>query len=205
MSHIVKNEDQQMVTDQTLVAACQRGDSEAFEGLVLRHQHLAFNVALRICGNEHDAADTVQDAFIAAWRKIGDYRGEAQFSTWLIAIVVNVARSRIKQRNVNELRMTHSLDAPPSNSSGELPPEPACTAASALAQLEEAELRQMVQRCISALDHGFREVLVLRDMQELSYEEVGTALQLREGTVKSRLYRARDAIKECLKKVLDKP
>ena len=71
---------------------------------------------------------------------------------------------------------------------------------SALEQLEEAELRQMVQRCIEALDQGFREVLVLRDMQELSYEEVGTALQLREGTVKSRLFRARDAIKDCLKR-----
>ncbi len=73
---------------------------------------------------------------------------------------------------------------------------------SVLEQLEEAELRQMVQRCIEALDQGFREVLVLRDMQEMSYEEVGTVLQLREGTVKSRLFRARDAVKDCLKRAL---
>jgi RNA polymerase sigma-70 factor (ECF subfamily) len=71
-----------------------------------------------------------------------------------------------------------------------------------LDKLEEAELRRFLQHCIDSLTPEFREVLVLRDMQELSYEEVGAALKLREGTVKSRLFRARDAVKECLKKAV---
>jgi RNA polymerase sigma-70 factor (ECF subfamily) len=202
MSNIVTSENQNMDDDQTLIAACRRGDASAFEGLVLRHQSMIFNVALRMTGNYEDSADIVQDAFLSAWNKIGDYRGEARFSTWLTTIVVNLSRNRIRQRSVTEQRTAHSLDAPLPNGTGEMPPEPHGKGPSALEQLEEAELREMVQRCIKKLDQGFREVLVLRDMQEMSYEEVGSALDLREGTVKSRLFRARDAIKDCLKRAM---
>jgi len=202
LSHNVKVEEQHTVGDESLIAACRRGDTSAFECLVLRHQRMLFNVALRMTGIHEDAADIVQDAFIAAWRKIGDYRGEARFSTWLTAIVVNLSRNRILQRAVSEKRSAYSLNAPLAYGDGEMLPDPPSMTPSVLEQLEEAELRQMVQRCIEALDQGFREVLVLRDMQEMSYEEVGTALQLKEGTVKSRLFRARDAVKDCLKRAL---
>jgi RNA polymerase sigma-70 factor (ECF subfamily) len=201
----VKEEVQKTADDEALVAACRRGDTSAFESLVLRHQHMIFNVALRMVGSYEEAADIVQDAFIAAWNKIGDFRGEARFSTWLTAIVVNLTRNRIRQRAVSERRSAYSLNSPlPDYEEGMLPAPPSLTP-SALVQLEEAELRQMVQRCIGALDQVFREVLVLRDMQDMSYEEVGKALNLREGTVKSRLFRARDAIKDCLKKAQDRP
>ena len=202
MSHNVKVDEQITVGDEALIAACRRGDTSAFECLVLRHQRMLYNVALRMTGIHEDAADIVQDAFIAAWSKIGDYRGEARFSTWLTAIVVNLSRNRILQRRVSEQRSAYSLNAPLPYGDGEMLPDPPSKTPSVLEQLEEAELRQMVQRCIEALDQGFREVLVLRDMQEMSYEEVGTALQLREGTVKSRLFRARDAVKDCLKRAL---
>ncbi len=198
----MKVEEQHTVADESLIAACRQGDTSAFECLVLRHQRMLFNVALRMTGIHEDAADIVQDAFIAAWRKIGDYRGEARFSTWLTAIVVNLSRNRILQRTVSEKRSAYSLDAPLACGDGEMLPDPPSMTPSVLEQLEDAELRRMVQRCIEALDQGFREVLVLRDMQEMSYEEVGTALQLRDGTVKSRLFRARDAVKDCLKRAL---
>ncbi len=198
----MKVEEQHTVGDEALIAACRRGDTSAFECLVLRHQRMLFNVALRMTCIHEDAADIVQDAFIAAWRKIGDYRGEARFSTWLTAIVVNLSRNRILQRAVSEKRSAYSLNAPLAYGDGEMLPDPPSMMPSVLEQLEDAELRQMVQRCIEALDQGFREVLVLRDMQEMSYEEVGTVLQLREGTVKSRLFRARDAVKDCLKRAL---
>ena len=201
----VKEEEQNTADDKALVAACRRGDTSAFESLVLRHQRMIFNVALRMVGGYEEAADIVQDSFISAWNKIGDFRGEARFSTWLTAIVVNLTRNRLRQRAVGERRSAYSLNSPlPDCEEGMLPDPPSLTP-SALEQLEEAELRQMVQRCIGALDQGFREVLVLRDMQEMSYEEVGKALNLREGTVKSRLFRARDAIKDCLKRALDRP
>ena len=202
MSYNMKVETQNTEGDEALVAACRKGDISAFECLVLRHQRILFNVALRMTGIHEDAADIVQDAFIAAWSKIGEYRGEARFSTWLTAIVVNLSRNRILQRAVSEKRSAYSLNAPLPDCDEKILPDPPSKTPSALEQLEEAELRQMVQRCIGALDQVFREVLVLRDMQEMSYEEVGTALQLREGTVKSRLFRARDAVKDCLKKAM---
>lgn len=202
MSYNVKVAEQNSVSDEALIVACRRGDTSAFECLVLRHQRMLFNIAVRMTGIHEDAADIVQDAFIAAWSKIGDYRGEARFSTWLTAIAVNLSRNRIQQRRVTEQRSAYSLNAPLPYSDGEELPDPPGMSPSVLEQLEEAELRQQVQRCIEALDQGFREVLVLRDMQEMSYEEVGTALQLREGTVKSRLFRARDAVKDCLKRAL---
>jgi len=201
----LKAEERDTTGDEVLIAACRRGDASAFEGLVLRHQRMLFNVALRMTGIYEDAADIVQDAFIAAWTKIGDYRGESRFSTWLTAIVVNLSRSRLQQRRASEQRFPYSLNAPRPDGDCEMLPDPPGMTPSALEQLEEAELRQMVQRCIGFLDQGFREVLVLRDMQEMSYEEVGTALQLREGTVKSRLFRARDAVKDCLKRALGTP
>jgi RNA polymerase sigma-70 factor (ECF subfamily) len=200
----MKAEEQNIADDGALIAACRRGDTAAFEVLVLRHQRMLFNVALRMVGSYADAADIVQDAFIAAWSRIDNFRGEARFSTWLTAIVVNLTRNRIQQRSVSEGRAAYSLNAPLPDCEGLMPDPPSMTP-SALDRLEEAELRQMVQRCIEALDQGFREVLVLRDMQEMSYEEVGSALNLREGTVKSRLFRARDAVKDCLKRTLDRP
>jgi RNA polymerase sigma-70 factor (ECF subfamily) len=186
--------------DQVLVAACRRGDVSAFESLVLRHQGMALNVAFRVLGNYEDACDVTQEAFLAAWRKLGEFRGESRFSTWLTAIVVNLCRNRLQQRQSRQRREAFSLDDPPPGGCAALAAALSSGAPSALQQLEEEELRRAVQRCIKALDDGFREVLVLRDMQEFSYEEVGAALGLPEGTVKSRLFRARDAVKNCLKR-----
>lgn len=189
-------------SDAVLAAACRTGDLAAFETLVERHQRMMINIAFRMTGVYEDACDIVQDAFIAAWRKIGDYRGEAKFSTWLTAIVINLSRNRLQQLQQRARREAYSLNAPRPGGDCERVPEPPSGARSVLEQLEEAELRQSVRHCIEALTPEFREVLVLRDMQELSYEEVGAALKLRDGTVKSRLFRARDAVKECLKKAV---
>jgi len=190
------------IDDATLAAACRRGELAAFESLVVRHQRMLINVAFRMTGVYEDACDIVQDAFIAAWRKIGDYRGEAKFSTWLTAIVINLSRNRLQQTRQKEKREAYSLNAPLPGSTDDRMPDPPSGASSVLEQLEDAELRQALNSCVERLTTEFREVLVLRDMQELSYDEVAAALNLREGTVKSRLFRARDAIKECLKKTV---
>ena len=193
------------VDDNTLAAACRKGDLKAFECLVVRHQRVLINVAFRMTGVYEDACDIVQDAFIAAWRKIGDYRGEAKFSTWLTAIVVNLSRNRLQQMQQRNRREAYSLNAPFPGGDGESLPDPPSDAPSTLEQMEEHELRVFLQLCIEKLTAEFREVLVLRDMQEMSYEEVGATLSLREGTVKSRLFRARDAVRECLKNTVGMP
>jgi RNA polymerase sigma-70 factor (ECF subfamily) len=190
------------VDDAALAQACRTGDLAAFECLVERHQKLMVNVAFRMTGVYEDACDIVQDAFISAWRKIGDFRGEAKFSTWLTAIVINLSRNRLQQMQQRNKREAYSLNAPLPGGNGDQMPDPASEALSVLDQLEEAELRIFLKHCVEALTPEFREVLVLRDMQEMSYEDVGAALNLRDGTVKSRLFRARDAVKDCLKKAV---
>lgn len=184
----------------SLAAACRSGDLAAFECLVQHHQRMLFNVAFRLTGVYEDAGDIVQDTFLAAWRKIGEFRGEARISTWLTAICVNLSRNRLQLLQARTRREAYSLDAPINGS--DLMPDPPASGPSALEELEEAELRSVLHACIGALTPEFREVLVLRDMQELSYEEVGGVLKLREGTVKSRLFRAREAIRDCLKRAM---
>lgn len=188
-------------TDEASLAdACRSGDLAAFECLVQRHQRMLFNIAFRLTGVYEDAGDIVQETFLAAWRKIGEFRGEARISTWLTAICVNLSRNRRQQLQARSRREAYSLDAPLPGS--DLTFDPPGTGPSPLDQLEEAELRRALGVCIEALTPEFREVLVLRDMQELSYDEVGDALKLREGTVKSRLFRAREAIRDCLKRAM---
>jgi len=186
-----------------LLAACRKGDTAAFEQLVLRYQRSLYNVAFRISGNEADAADIVQETFLAAWRKIKEFRGEAKLSTWLTSIAVNQARSRW-QHNRQKQGREESLDS--SDEAGQVRPlQVASDQPSAMEQLERSQLRELLERCIRALDQGFREVLVLRDMREMPYDEVGQVLGLREGTVKSRLFRARESVRDCVTKGMAQP
>lgn len=182
--------------DLDIVSSCKKGDVSAFEQLVMRHQRALYNVAFRISGNEADAAEIVQEAFISAWKKIREFRGDSKVSTWLVCIAVNQARTRWQQNRQKKAR-EESLDQSGENGDG-APIQVASDRPSALDLLERDQLRELLERCINALESGFREVLVLRDMREMAYEEVGQALGLRDGTVKSRLFRAREAVRDCI-------
>lgn len=188
--------------DRELVAAVGKGDLEAFEALVVKYQKRMFNIAFRISGSYDDASEIVQDAFVSAYRNIRGFKAEARFSTWLTAIVINDAKNRLKQLKSRMRHEAYSLNEPVRAGDGELLPDPPSGGPSVLDQLEKRDVRQSVQDCIKALEPEFREVLVLRDMQEFSYGEIGFMLTMPEGTVKSRLFRAREAVRECLKKVL---
>ncbi len=186
--------------DAGLVASAQKGDLGAFEQLVTKHQKRMFNIAFRIAGDGDDASEIVQDAFVAAFRNIRKFRGASRFTTWLTTITVNQARNRLKQVRSRQFHEVNSLDDPIETGDGAIMADPPSKAASVLDQLEQRDLREKVQECIAALEPDFREVIVLRDLQEFSYEEIGTMLTVAAGTVKSRLFRAREAIKECLKR-----
>ena len=184
--------------DVGLVTASRQGDLAAFEALVRKYQQRMLTVAYRIGGDYDDACDVVQDAFVAAYRGLAGFRGDARFATWLTTVVLNTARTRRQQRQAQLAREPYSLDDPdPGGAGGH---DPADGSPSAHDRLERQEIRQRVQDCIGGLEVDYREVLVLRDMQEYSYGEIGGMLKLREGTVKSRLYRAREAVKDCLKR-----
>jgi len=184
------------------VAAAQDGDLDAFEYLVRKHQKRMLNIAFRITGDEDDAVEVVQDAFVSAHRHLKGFRKEAKFSTWLTSITVNLSRNRLKQTAARRARVPVSLDAPIPVGDGDLLPDPPSREPSVLDRLARQDVSTAVRNCIGALEQEFREVIVLRDMQELAYEEVAAALQLAIGTVKSRLFRAREAVRECLKRTL---
>jgi RNA polymerase sigma-70 factor, ECF subfamily len=188
--------------DAKVVLLCQKGDTDAFEVLVERHQKRMLNIAYRMMGNYDEACDVVQEAFLAAYRAIRSFRREATFSTWLYGIVVNHARNRIKQVQGRMRHETCSIDDPVGLKGGSLQREIPDCRESAVERMEKKEIEARVQECIQTLESEYREVLVLRDIQGFSYEEISDMLSIPDGTVKSRIFRARAVLKDCLVKVL---
>ena len=188
--------------DHEFVSLCKKGDVDAFEALVKKHQKRMFNIAYRMMGNYEEASEIVQDALVSAYRGIKNFKAKAKFSTWLYTIVINLSKNRLKQVKAQLHRERYSIDNPVLTNEGQIHGEPASSEPSALETLEKRDIQQKVQACINSLDDEFREVLVLRDIQGFSYDEIGDVLKVPEGTVKSRLFRAREAVKDCLKKVI---
>ena len=188
--------------DAGFVTRCRQGDTEAFAQLVRRHQKKMLNMAFRMIGDYDEACDVVQEAFLSAFRAIGKFREEARFSTWLCSIVLNQSRSHLKQRAARSDREGMSLDDPIKSGNGTSSIEHFSQDVSVIERIEKRELEAKVQRCIGSLDSEQREVLVLRDIQGFSYEEISLSLKLPQGTVRSRLFRARNALKDSLLRVL---
>lgn len=188
--------------DLEYVTLCQGGDTDAFEVLVRRHQKKMLNIAYRMTGNYEDACDIVQEAFLSAYRTLKKFRGEAKFSTWLFGIVVNHSRNRIRHTRGRAFHEIASIDDPPGENRGNIMEMSPSHDASAIDIMMRKEVQEKVQACIGRLDEEHREVLVLRDIQGFSYDEISVMLKIPDGTVKSRLSRARSALKEVLLKVL---
>jgi RNA polymerase sigma-70 factor (ECF subfamily) len=186
--------------DLRFISLYKKGDTGAFEYLVKKHQKKMLNIAYRMVGNYEEACEVVQDAFVSAYKNIKEFEGRSVFSTWLCSIVINLSKNRLKQIKAGLLHERYSIDDPVAAEDGFIKIEPASDAPSVLEQLERRELQEKVQGCISKLEDDFRAVLVLRDIQGFSYEEIGVALRINTGTVKSRIFRAREAIRDCLKK-----
>ncbi len=201
VSHRAKETSGKDDEDRQLVSACQAGDDDAFERLVRKYQKRMLNIAFRMIGDYDDACETVQETFLAAYRSIRRFRKEAAFSTWLYAICVNHARNRLKQTRSRGRFEAQSLDDPVETEDGSFGREMASDHPTALEEIERKELQQKVQECMNRLDDEYREVLVLRDIQGFSYDEIRDILGIPDGTVKSRLFRARDALKAHLLKV----
>src|SRR5512137_1414767 len=200
MSNILK--DRNTDADAVLVASARDGDLSAFEALVEKHQKRMLNIAFRIIGDHDDACEVVQDTFVSAYRNLKGFRAEAKFSTWLTAITVNLSKNRLKRVIIKQKREPVSLDAPVRTDEGEVMPDPPSKEPSVLDRMENEDVKKNVQDCIRRLEPDFREVLVLRDMQDFSYDEISGMLKVAAGTVKSRLFRARESVKDCLKRAM---
>jgi RNA polymerase sigma-70 factor (ECF subfamily) len=201
LSHTMEGRLQEKDEDSQFVALCQGGEPAAFEVLVRRHQKRMFNIAYRMTGDYEDAGDVVQEAFLSAYRTIKQFRGEAKFSTWLYGIVVNHARNRIRQAGSRAYHEPVSLDDPPARAEGTPAFDPPSREIPAVDVLVRKETQEKVQGCINGLEKEHGEIIILRDIQGFSYEEITQMLGIPDGTVKSRLSRARNALKDSLKKV----
>ena len=138
--------------DDELVGLCQKGDIDAFEALVEKHQRKMLNIAYRMIGDYEAACEVVQDAFFSAYKAIRKFRGEARFSTWLCSIVINLSKNRIKQMRTRLRREGPSIDDPVETEEGQLSRDPPSQGPSLLEQLEKKEIQTKVQACIKSLE-----------------------------------------------------
>jgi len=198
------NDDRQNTPDEdsVLVASWRQGELASFESLVEKYQKRMLNIAYRITGDYEDACEVAQDAFVAAYRGIESFRGAARFSTWLTSITLNLSRNRLQKVQAKRRNEAYSLDGTTHDEDCGPVRERPSSAPSALEQLEMRTLHEKLKECINALSVEFRETIVLRDMQDFSYGEICSILNVREGTVKSRLFRAREMVRECMKRAV---
>jgi RNA polymerase sigma-70 factor, ECF subfamily len=183
-------------SDETLIQLVLDGDARAFEDLVERYQQKVFNIAFRMSGNQEDALDLSQESFLRAYRALHHFKGQSAFSTWLFRIVNNTCIDALRKRKRQPL-VVMSTDASIETEEGEYQIEfPAPESESPEEQTLSKELREQVQLALSRLSEEHRLALVLRDIEGYSYEEIAEILDLNIGTVKSRINRARLAIRE---------
>jgi RNA polymerase sigma-70 factor (ECF subfamily) len=187
--------------DAGLVEQSRQGDIGAFERLVVKYQDRVFNTCRRMCGNRSDAEDLAQETFVRAFKSLGTFAGRSKFSTWLFRIAVNLAISSRRNRR----RATHSLDGDPARdndgtaSAARWPASPTTTPAD---EALEREQQRLTLQALADLDEESRSVVILRDLEEFGYDEIAEIMQVPVGTVKSRLHRARMALRERLPGVL---
>jgi RNA polymerase sigma-70 factor (ECF subfamily) len=176
-----------------LVKKAQNNDTAAFEELVRIYQNKVFSLCVHLAGNHADAQDLAQEALLRAYRAIGGFRSESDFGTWLHRITVNVW---LNFKRKNSGRQMVSLDEPYQGENGsDIKRELAAAEGDPLRELEEKEFILLVQAALDDLSREHRSVLVLREIEGYSYEEVARLLGCSLGTVKSRLNRAREVLR----------
>ena len=174
-----------------LVDRLRQGDPRAFENLVIAYQHRVFGVALRMLGNRAEAEELAQEVFLRVHRAIGEFRGESKLSTWLYAVTSRLCLNRLAS---GERRMARQGEETLTRlASSEIGPAE---------EMERGELETALHRAIAELSEERRIVVVLRDLEGLSYEEIAAALDLELGTVRSRLHRARMDLRDKLERFL---
>lgn len=173
------------IGDAECVRRVQEGDTDSFEILVRRHEKAVFNLIYRLLGNYDDAAEIAQEVFLSAFKSIHQFRGEANFSTWLYRIGLNHASTRRKSLQSSQQRHI-PLDGTEVIADAAVDP---------VKNVEHKEIQQRVQQALNNLDPEDARIILLRDLQDVPYEDVAEILDIPVGTVKSRLHRARQALK----------
>ncbi|MDD3609664.1 MAG: RNA polymerase sigma factor RpoE [Halothiobacillaceae bacterium] len=186
-------------TDIALVQRAQAGDKGAYDLLVRKYQHRIVRLLSRFVRDPDDVLDLAQDTFIKAWRALGNFRGESAFYTWLYRIAVNTAKNQLAANN------RHGIEYSLTPDDEEPTPEPEALRdiATPEGMLLTAELEKVINEALRELPEDLRTALTLRELEGLSYEEIATVMGCPIGTVRSRIFRAREAVDKRLKPLLD--
>jgi RNA polymerase sigma-70 factor (ECF subfamily) len=184
--------------DRLLLTRAQGGDISAFEALVARHEEKVYGLALRMTRSEADAAEITQDTFLSAYQHLGEFRGEAAFGSWVHRIAANNALMRLRRQRVLDV-VTEDLAGPEFTDRGSLAESPETDwSRRADDKMLDEELGRAIQEATDALPEGYREVFLLKDVEGLSYEEISEMVGISVPAVKSRLHRARLALREAI-------
>ncbi|HEY4362846.1 MAG TPA: RNA polymerase sigma factor [Bryobacteraceae bacterium] len=184
-----------VLDESILVSKAQAGDSSAFSELVSRYQNKIYRLAKHITQNDEDAEDVLQEAFLKAYEHIGGFQGNSKFYTWIVRIAVNEALMKLRKRKSDR---TVPLDEPVDTGEEMVNREIAVWEDNPEQRYSQSEIQQILDEAVETLKPDFRTVFVLRDIEELSTEETAEALNISVPAVKSRLLRARLALREKL-------
>ncbi|RPH69348.1 MAG: sigma-70 family RNA polymerase sigma factor [Myxococcaceae bacterium] len=184
--------------DRELLARAQAGDMSAFEALVDRHEEKVYGLALRMTRSEADAAEIAQDTFLSAYQHLSEFRGEAAFGSWVHRIAANNALMRLRRQKVLDI-VSDDLAGPEFTDRGSLAEVPESDwSKRADDKILDEELGRAIREATDALPEGYREVFLLKDLEGLSYEEISEMVGISIPAVKSRLHRARLALREAI-------
>jgi RNA polymerase sigma-70 factor (ECF subfamily) len=188
------------VSDLSLVRRVQRGDKGAFDALVLKYQHKLVKLVMRYVRNPAEAEDIAQEAFIKAYRALPQFRGDSAFYTWLYRIAINTAKNAVVSRDRSPIE--YDLDRSNTDESYDMQGRMKDSETPEGLVLTD-EIRSTVNAAIDALPEDLRTAIVLRELEGLSYEEIAAAMGCPVGTVRSRIFRAREAIDRRLREVFE--
>jgi len=186
--------------EKEMIENCKAGDQKAFAEIVLHRQKKVFNMAYRMLGNLEEAKDMAQEVFISVFESIKDLKEEIKFDAWLTQITLNHCRNRWKYLKRRHYFNSDSLEDPIETEDGNMPRAICDPSDNPETLYEKKMIQEFIQRGLLKLKDDQRELLVLRDLQGFSYEEMGELLGLPEGTIKSKLHRARMDLKEVLER-----
>ena len=185
-----------------MIEWCRAGDEKAFSEVVLNYQKKVYNIAYRMLGNREEAKELSQEVFLTVLESIKDLKEAVKFESWLTQVTLNHCRNRWKYLKRRQYFKTDSLGDPIETEDGEMERQVFDPSDNPETHFEKKMIRQFVQRGLMKLKEDQREMIVLRDLQGYSYEELGELFSLPEGTIKSRLHRVRMDLKEILERTV---
>jgi len=180
--------------DLKIIESCLLGNTQMFSRLIDNYKNMVYNLTYRMSNNPQEAEDISQEAFLRAFQSLAHFNPSYKFSTWLYQITLNIIRDRFKKKELNYV----SLDTPVETDDSEFYSQPADLTNNPEQIISQKENLQTIQQAIYSLPLKYREVIVLRHLQDLSYIEIGNILKLPPGTVKVRLYRAREQLRKII-------